>query len=168
MSAPGNERRSERTRTDWETPQELFALLDREFHFTLDGAASEANAKCERFYSEETDAFKQEPYGEAIFCNPPYGAGLHEWMRLFARWHSEGNTVVALLPANTDTAWFADACWLTKEVRLLKGRVQFKGTTSSNPGGSAVFVWSIHTIPAGPHIWVWDWKFDIKRWGGNP
>ncbi len=27
-------------KTDWETPQELFDYLNKEFHFTLDAAAS--------------------------------------------------------------------------------------------------------------------------------
>ena len=33
-------------RMNWETPQELFDELDREFHFTLDAASSDDNAKC--------------------------------------------------------------------------------------------------------------------------
>ena len=33
-------------RTDWETPQALFDSLDAEFHFTLDPASTDANAKC--------------------------------------------------------------------------------------------------------------------------
>jgi phage N-6-adenine-methyltransferase len=31
---------------EWETPQSLFDELDKEFHFTLDVAANEKNAKC--------------------------------------------------------------------------------------------------------------------------
>lgn len=31
---------------DWETPQKLFDQLNEEFHFTLDAASSDQNAKC--------------------------------------------------------------------------------------------------------------------------
>lgn len=43
----------------WETPQSLFDELDREFHFTLDAAATPDNAKCARFYTPQDDALKQ-------------------------------------------------------------------------------------------------------------
>lgn len=41
---------------DWETPDDLFDQLNSEFHFTLDIAASETNHKCDKYYTEETDA----------------------------------------------------------------------------------------------------------------
>lgn len=39
-------------RTDWATPRQLFEMLDREFHFTLDVCATAETAKCEKFISE--------------------------------------------------------------------------------------------------------------------
>lgn len=44
-------------RMNWETPTDLFAQLDREFHFTLDAASSETNRKCEKHYTAEDSAF---------------------------------------------------------------------------------------------------------------
>ena len=38
---------------DWETPQSLFDQLDEEFHFTLDAASNDQNAKCEHHYTVE-------------------------------------------------------------------------------------------------------------------
>lgn len=46
-------------RMDWETPQELFNELDREFHFTLDPCATDKTAKCSRYYTKEQDGLKQ-------------------------------------------------------------------------------------------------------------
>ena len=46
-------------RMDWETPQELFNELDREFHFTLDPCATAKTAKCSRYYTKEQDGLKQ-------------------------------------------------------------------------------------------------------------
>lgn len=40
---------------DYCTPQDFFAELDREFHFALDAAATEASAKCPAYYTPETD-----------------------------------------------------------------------------------------------------------------
>lgn len=36
---------------DYCTPQDFFDELDREFHFTLDAAATEKSAKCKRYYT---------------------------------------------------------------------------------------------------------------------
>ena len=44
---------------DWSTPQDFFDELDKEFDFTLDPCASEANHKCEKFYTKEQDGLLQ-------------------------------------------------------------------------------------------------------------
>ena len=49
---------------DWETPQELFDQLDRMFHFTLDAASSDENAKCKKHFTAEDDGLKQNWGGE--------------------------------------------------------------------------------------------------------
>ena len=43
----------------WETPQDLFSELDKEFHFTLDAAASDSNHKCANYFTEKDDGLKQ-------------------------------------------------------------------------------------------------------------
>ena len=58
---------------DWETPQSLFDQLDEEFHFTLDAASSDQNAKCEHHYTVENSGLEHSWEGETVFCNPPYG-----------------------------------------------------------------------------------------------
>ena len=40
---------------DYCTPMGFFRELDKEFHFTLDAAATEKSAKCAMFYTPETD-----------------------------------------------------------------------------------------------------------------
>lgn len=35
----------------WETPQDLFNMLDDEFHFDIDVCATSENAKCSKFFS---------------------------------------------------------------------------------------------------------------------
>ena len=110
----------------WETPQDLFDQLNKEFAFTLDVCALPENAKCADYYTPEQDGLKQ-PWHGVIWCNPPYGRGVGAWVRraLFA--YVAGNTVVMLLPARTDTRWFHDYIYNRKnvEVRFLKGRLRF-------------------------------------------
>ena len=39
----------------WETPQDLFDELDKEFHFNLDVCALPENTKCAAYYTPEMD-----------------------------------------------------------------------------------------------------------------
>lgn len=59
---------------DWETPQSLFDQLDEEFHFTLDAASNDQNAKCEHHYTVENSGLEHSWEGETVFCNPPTAA----------------------------------------------------------------------------------------------
>lgn len=65
--------------TAWETPQELFDQLDREFEFELDVCALPENAKCGRFYTPEDDGLSQ-PWPGVVWCNPPYGREVGRWV----------------------------------------------------------------------------------------
>ena len=58
----------------WCTPQDFFDALNEEFGFVLDPAATDKTAKCELYYTPETDGLSQSwDRGGAVFCNPPYG-----------------------------------------------------------------------------------------------
>lgn len=111
---------------EYETPLELFHLLDQEFHFTLDVCANTLNAKVVQFFSKAENGLAQSWAYETCWMNPPYGKALPEWMRK-AKHESHHNeaTVVALVPCRTDTRWFWDYCF-DEEIRLIKGRLRFK------------------------------------------
>ena len=51
---------------EWGTPQALFDELNAEFHFTVDVAASEHNAKCTRFFTAKDDGLCQDWGGDCI------------------------------------------------------------------------------------------------------
>lgn len=112
---------------EWATPQRLFDDLDAEFHFTLDACATDANAKCERYYTREDDGLLQDWSGECVWCNPPYGKTIGQWMRKCSEEAKKPNTtIVALLPSRTDTRWFHDHIYnKAKEIRFIKGRLKF-------------------------------------------
>ena len=43
----------------WETPQNLFDELNKEFHFDVDVCALPENAKCRKFYSPEENGLSK-------------------------------------------------------------------------------------------------------------
>ena len=46
-------------RGDWETPDWLFDRLNEEFSFSLDPSASDANHRCEKYYTAADDGLSQ-------------------------------------------------------------------------------------------------------------
>src|SRR5215831_9063051 len=91
---------------DWGTPPEFFEQLDSLFHFTLDVCATAENAKCARYFTLEQNGLAQRWTGNC-WMNPPYGRKIGEWIAKAAASVRSGDaTVVCLLPARTDTAWW--------------------------------------------------------------
>ena len=119
---------------DWETPQSLFDALDSRYHFTLDAAASDGNAKCERHYTRENSGLTKRWGGERVFCNPPYGRDIGRWVAKCAH-EAKDALVVLLIPARTDTAYFHDFIYEKPGVRIefLRGRLKFEQGGGSRP-----------------------------------
>lgn len=132
----------------WATPQDLFDGLNNEFDFTLDPCALPENAKCEQFFTPEIDGLKQSWQGERVFCNPPYGRVLYDWVRKCSSEAQDGNTLIVLLvPARTDTRWFHDFIWNKSEIRFIKGRLKFGGSKNSAPFPSMICIWNKNAHP---------------------
>lgn len=130
------------SKTDmWETPQWLFDRLDEYYHFNTDVCAVEENAKCGHFYSPEQDGLSREWAG-VCWCNPPYGRDIGKWVKKAAE---SAATVVMLLPARTDTAWFHDFCLKYGEIHFLRGRLKFGGAANSAPFPSMIVVFKLDT-----------------------
>ena len=126
----------------WETPPELFNEYDEKFHFDLDVCATDENAKCEAHFTPEDDGLAQEWTG-TCWMNPPYGRGIDKWIK--KAYESDDATVVCLLPARTDTAWFHDYILKARmkgeaTVEFLRGRVKFVGAKNSAPFPSMIVV----------------------------
>lgn len=126
---------------EWATPQEFYDKLNSEFHFTLDPCANETNAKCAKYYTRSEDGLKQDWAGEIVFCNPPYGRELGEWVRKCRMESCKPNTmVVMLIPARTDTRWFHEHIYNKAEIRFLKGRLRFGNSKTSAPFPSMIVI----------------------------
>lgn len=127
------------SKTDlWETPKELFERLDIEFNFTLDVCATNENAKCEKFFSKETNGLKQVWFGQC-WMNPPYGREIGTWVK---KAYESNCLVVGLLPARTDTKWFHEYIQGKAEIRFIKGRLKFSNHANSAPFPSMIVVWN--------------------------
>ncbi len=128
---------------DWATPQTFFDLLDSEFHFTLDPCANETNHKCDHYYTVEEDGLKQSWSGKTVFCNPPYGRAIKDWVKKCSEEAKQPDTtVVLLIPARTDTAYFHDYIYQKPnvEIRFLRGRLKFGDEKNSAPFPSMVAI----------------------------
>ena len=125
-------------RMDWETPQSLFDELDAEFHFALDVCATDANHKAPAWYTPKVDGLKKRWRG-VCWMNPPYGREIGKWMRKAYAESRDGATVVCLVPARTDTAWWHDYA-IKGEVRFLRGRLRFVGAKNCAPFPSAIVI----------------------------
>lgn len=123
----------------WSTPQAFFDSLNAEFGFNLDVCALPENTKCSRFYSPADDGLSQ-PWKGTCWCNPPYGREISKWVRKAHESAQDGATVVCLLPARTDTAWWHDYVAKAADIRFIRGRLKFGNATHNAPFPSAVVV----------------------------
>ena len=141
----------------WGTPGWLFDVLDAEFHFTLDAAASDENALCTNYYTEKTDGLQSLwPLDAVVYINCPYGRNITgKWVEKSSRQSQLGNTVVMLLPARTDTKWFHDYIYEKPGVhyRFIRGRLKFVGAKSGAPFPSMVVVFEGKLGDAKARLW---------------
>ena len=132
---------------NWCTPVEFFDKLDQEFHFDLDPEATEKSAKCAKYYTPDDNGLTKDWGGRRVFCNPPYGRQIGDWVRKgYEESQKPGTLVVMLIPARTDTSYFHDYIFRGKaEVRFLRGRLKFTdedgNTKDAAPFPSAVVIW---------------------------
>lgn len=125
----------------WVTPKEFFEPLRKEFDLKIDSAASADNKMLPRYWSIENSAFENHWTGKRIWCNPPYGRKeIYKWVKQCAT--GGASIVVALLPARTDTRWFHDFIYQKPnvEIRFVKGRIKFSGTTGAGKFPSMVVI----------------------------
>ncbi|WP_251861950.1 phage N-6-adenine-methyltransferase [Clostridium sp. Marseille-Q2269] len=131
------------SKTDlWATPQNFFDKLNKEFDFDLDPCATHENAKCSKYFTKEIDGLKQDWQGHKVFCNPPYGRAIKDWVRkCYEESLKLNTTVVMLIPARTDTKYFHEYIYnKVKEIRFIKGRLKFGDAKNSAPFPSMVVV----------------------------
>lgn len=130
---------------EWETPQELYEKLNKEFNFTLDAAASDKNHKTKKYYTKEKNGLQQSwQTTGSVFCNPPYGRTLYKWIEKAHEEAKTGQKIVMLIPARTDTSYFHKYIYNKTEIRFIKGRIKFcinNEKTNNAPFPSMIVIW---------------------------
>ncbi|EOC2574978.1 DNA N-6-adenine-methyltransferase [Escherichia coli] len=105
---------------DWRTPYRLFHNLNREYNFSLDGAATEHDALLPRFTD---DIHNQSWVGERVFVNPPFS--MAEKFLLKA---PEADLAVFLIPYRPQTIYWLKHIFtnpLCHEIRILHRAVKY-------------------------------------------
>ncbi len=123
---------------DWATPQYFFDKYNSAFHFTLDVAASDTNAKCSNYYTLDDDALTRKWEG-ICWCNPPYGRFIGAWVKKAYESSLEGATVVCLIPSRTCTTWWHDYV-MRGDIEFIRGRLKFGGSPHNAPFPSAIVI----------------------------
>lgn len=163
----------------WATPQHVFVALDAEFGFDLDVCASEENAKCNSYFCEPAacdlchgtgkvdgldclscDGLKQawhsfsvsRPGPVTCWMNPPYGSAIKHWIQKAYEEAQQGATVVCLIPARTDTAYWHNYVMKASEIRLVRGRLKFGNAKDSAPFPSAIVIFRFGELDGTPRI----------------
>ncbi len=114
----------------WGTPQAVYDALNKEFAFNFDPCPldGDQDGLAELFVQWR---------GKRVFCNPPYGAGMGDWLTRGL----EAELAVFLIPARTDTRWFHDIVIPhAQEIRFLRGRLKFGDAKNCAPFPSMVVV----------------------------
>ena len=125
---------------DWSTPQDFFDRYDEIYHFNLDAASDDDNAKCQKHFTIADDGLSQDWGGYSVWLNPPYGRGIGRWVRkAWEEGQKPDTVVVCLLPARTDTSWFHDYC-KHGEITFIRGRLKFADHKWNAPFPSMVVV----------------------------
>jgi phage N-6-adenine-methyltransferase len=144
---------------DWQTPPDLFAVLHKEFGFTMDACAEAHNAQLPDYFSPANSALTKFWYGR-LWMNPPHGREIGRWVgKAFGEVYAgRAELVVCLTPARTDTSWFWKYC-RHAEVRFLPGRLHF--WADGKPVGNGAPFPSIITVferARTARMICWNWR----------
>jgi hypothetical protein len=117
--------------TVWLTPPAMLAALGP---FDLDPCAAEHQPWRTAVvqYTVAEDGLIRRWRG-FVWCNPPFGRGVEQWLARMAR-HGNG---IALVPARTETRWFVEGVWQGADgVLFLHGRPRFHPADGSPAPGT--------------------------------
>ena len=124
---------------EWRTPQWLFDTLNDLFHFDIDVACTDDNAKVDHYFTVDEDGLTQ-PWVGTCWMNPPYSQ-VELWMKKAWEKSQKGATVVCLVPSRTDTYWwsrYADK----GDYFFIEGRLKFNDAKQCAPFPSAIIVFN--------------------------
>lgn len=151
-------------KSDWQTPPDLFNFLDKIFEFDFDACASDNNALCDIYRTENDSFLESNVTHRSIFMNPIYGKpvlpckpncsrkrckthghiteyipGTGDFVDHAYNLSKANNRIVSLLPGRLGSEWF-EKVWKADAVVFMKGRIKFVGAKSGAPFPSILAV----------------------------
>lgn len=133
------------SKQDYGTPQYLFGHFDSMYHYTLDAAASHANAKCDRYFTEKVNGLQQSWASEMVWVNPPYNNVL-PWIVKAAYEVARDCAGVSLLLNNDCGVGWYKYLWrlpMESDWNFISHRVRFVGAKHSQSVSSML----VHLYP---------------------
>ena len=85
---------------------------------------------------------QEKGFGLGVIVGEPTGISVKAWMGKAHIQGYRGSTVVCLVPARTDTAWWHDYA-MEGDIEFLRGRLKFGGHKNNAPFPSAIVVFNI-------------------------
>jgi site-specific DNA-methyltransferase (adenine-specific) len=129
----------------WRTPAWLVRAIQTIGPITLDPCASRVKAHhfAERNYTRRglVDFW---PHHGLVYVNPPYSRAIATWAAHCRTQASRGATVLLLVPARPDTAWWHESVATgANRIAFLRGRLKFQGARHAAPFPSALVLYTI-------------------------
>jgi len=143
---------------EWETPEYIYDVLNKEFEFNWDLACTSSNCKTDEGCMNDKginglDWIPKPNKEYRIWCNPPYSIQLKPKFieRCYTLSQLENvKEVVMLIPSTTETKQFHEIMIPNCEIRFIHKRVRFKGintkgkyvTNKTGQSGSMVIIFN--------------------------
>jgi hypothetical protein len=136
----------------WNTPSWIIDLIKEVFHGTIDldpcsNRTSKVKARVNYIYPKKDGPRDTWQGFQRIYCNPPYGKGIDQWMRRCVNAYIRGSQVIALVPSYYEVQWWQRIIMRSCQVICVpQSRIQFSNATtsaynSSPPMGTSLVYW---------------------------
>ena len=135
---------------EWSTPQDFFDVVNKQYNFKWDIAATAENTKCKKF---SDDSLNKDWRGKGwCWCNPPYSK-VKEFSKMCYEQSMTKGQFVLLIPARTDTRYWHEYIQFATEIRFIKGRLKFGGASAGAPFPSALIDFNGDTYEGEQQTW---------------
>jgi len=111
---------------DWGTPLDFYNKLKVIFgEFDLDPCTNDNNRLSTPCYYNKFMNGLEMPWFGKVFCNPPYGRGIKNWVKKAYNERKNCKLIVLLIPSRTDTKYWHKYIMKANIIYLVKGRIIF-------------------------------------------
>lgn len=141
------------TKDSYRTPRAVYDFYDHQYHFVLDAAASDINARSPRYITEQQNTHETNWFhaafgapgdalgethpeartGHYVWMNPPY-SNIGPFVETAIKWQAKGLGCVMLVMMDQSVGWFKRAVEHCQEVHLvIGGRLSFVDPVTEKP-----------------------------------